>query len=132
MKKLLVIPALLISAFIFLNFNTPDNNTTDQPAIGSDLSIPEDVDAVIQNSCYGCHNSDSKNQKAKLKLKFDKLEHMSTGKQVGKLTKIAKVLNKGKMPPEKFLDHYPESKLTDDQKSLLVGWAESTAKSLSE
>lgn len=108
---------------------TDGNNKTNTPVMGNDVSfeIPTNVQAILDNSCYGCHNSESNSTKAKTKLNFDKLPTMKTSKQVGKLMKISKVVNNDKMPPEKFLEKYPDHALSEDDAKKLVSWADDLA-----
>ena len=132
MKKYILIPIALFSAILFLNFNSVDKiGSANEPA-SSEFSMPADVEEIIDNSCYGCHNSDSKNIRGKGKLKFDELGELSTFKLVGKLDKISKEIKKDNMPPKKFRKNNPESVLTTEQKEIMINWAESTAKSYTE
>jgi hypothetical protein len=96
------------------------------------FEIPADIQIIIDKSCVMCHNTDSKNTKGKLKLDFDSFTNgqYSTGKLVGKLSGIAKVLDKGSMPPEKFLAKYPDKALTADESKALKDWATSQATAL--
>lgn len=132
MKKYLIIPVAMFAAILFLNFNQVDTTPAEENPPLAEFSIPDDVQAVIDNSCYGCHYSGSKNVKGKGKLKFDKLGELKTHKLVGKLGGIADVVKEDDMPPAKFLKNKPEAKLTPEQKELLMNWAESTAKSYTE
>ena len=130
MKKYLIIPVALFAAILFLNFNTPDKVQKTTPAVSPGLTIPDDVQQIIDNSCYGCHNADSKNEKGKKKLDWDKLVNLKKSKQVGKLGKIADVIKEDEMPPAKFLEHNPEATLSADQKTTLIQWAQSASESL--
>jgi hypothetical protein len=60
-----------------------------------------------------------------MKMNFDKFTNgnYSKGKTISKLGKITKQLNKNKMPPKKFLDKYPDKKLTEDESKLILNWA---------
>ncbi len=125
MKNLILIITLSTSGFLFVNFNIADGKG---PASKEEMiEIPDDVQAVIDNSCYGCHNSDSRNDKAKKKLSFDKLSKLKTYKVVGKLTDIQEIIMEGEMPPKKFVKKYPDHALSDDGKDLLLGWAKKSA-----
>lgn len=132
MKKYLLIPVILFVAVLFLNFNQVDSKPENKNLSTAEFSIPDDVQLVIDNSCYGCHYSGSKNTKGKGKLKFDKLGELKTHKLVGKLGGIADVVKEDDMPPKKFLQKKPEAALTDEQKELLINWAEFTAQSYTE
>lgn len=132
MKRGLIIFGMVLFAFALMNFTRPaGKTTTTTPSQASSFQIPDDVNQIIQNSCYGCHNSDSKNLKGKMKLKFDELDALSTFKAVGKLTKIAHEVEEAKMPPARFLKNYPDKALSDKDKQRLISWATDTAKSLS-
>ena len=131
MKKLIVIffvaaTGLLITAFD----NIGTTGRVDNFVLPGDLEIPDSVKEILDNSCWGCHNSESKNTKAKLKLKFDELNDLKVSKQVSKLNKIVKVLDKGKMPPEKTVAKYPEMALTPEAKEELIDWAKTTSEEL--
>lgn len=121
----------MIAALFFMNFSQPkelsDENSSDKQTI----EIPENVQEILDNSCFGCHNSESKNDKGKKKLKFDKFNDYKTHKAIGKLLDISEVLAENEMPPEKILKKYPNMTLTEEQKEVLSSWAKETAKSLS-
>ena len=91
--------------------------------------VPDDVKAVLDKSCLPCHGPDG-NSKAKMKWNYEKMSEMKKSKQVSKLAKIVSKVEKGKMPTAKFVKKYPDRKLTEADKKLLIDWADSTAESL--
>jgi hypothetical protein len=99
-------------------------------SVTGDVNIPEDVKSVLDNKCYGCHNMESKADKAKEKLLLDKLGDLSKAELIATLGDISEVSGEGDMPPEKFLEQKPEKKLTEDEQKLLVDWAEKAADEL--
>ena len=127
MKKLVLFFAA--AAFITLTMSFTDTNENKKSTVPAKAvyEVPADVQEIIDNSCYGCHNSDSKNKKGKLKLDFDKMPEMKTGKLVGKLVKIHDAVDENDMPPKKFLNNYPDRALTDEQKEKLTTWAKDLA-----
>lgn len=128
MKKYSIIFTAVFLSFLFFNF-TMQNQPNDAviPEDGG-LNMPADVKTVIDNSCYGCHNTDSKNEKGKKKLNFDSFgTDYSAIKSGGKLKEVANVVTDGDMPPEKYLEHNPENALTEAQKTLLTDWARTEA-----
>jgi len=130
MKKVLFVLGLAITGLLFMNFSPVTKTAEENPSGLTTIEIPGDVKEILDNSCYGCHNSDSKNLKGKKKLSFDKLSDLKTYKAIGKLTDVAESVIEGEMPPEKTLKKHPEMKMTDEQTEILVNWAKSTAKSL--
>ncbi len=91
------------------------------------LKYPKKVKEVIDSRCYGCHSPEGKSDKAKKKLMWDDLPGMSKSDAVAKLDDIIEVLEKGKMPPEKFLAMKPDAKPTEKEVKILKDWADKTA-----
>ena len=132
MRKISTFILAIALGFLFLNFTIIDKKPQEEVKTGkAQYNVPDDVQQIIDNSCYGCHNSESKNEKGRKKLQFDKMADLKTYKQVGKLTDIADVVAEGDMPPEKFLKKYPERELSKEDMEKLIGWASSLAKELS-
>ena len=117
----------LISIVALSGFNTRE--VTSLPD-SDKFEIPENIDAIFKNSCYGCHNTESKNEKGKDKLMIDELAKMKKGKLAAKLNEIAEVSAEGEMPPKKFLAKYPDKALSEADAKTLIEWAESAAESL--
>jgi hypothetical protein len=88
------------------------------------LVFPEDVMAIIENKCMGCHNPDAKNEKAREKLQWAQLAKMETEDLISKLDALFEVLEEGEMPPAKMLERNPEKKLTDQETLILQNWAD--------
>jgi len=130
MKKYLIIPLALFAAILFLNFNTTGKVQTYTSVTSPGLTIPDDVQKIIDNHCYDCHNANSESEKGKKKLDFDKLLKLKKSKQAGKLSKIADVVKEDEMPPAKIIEKYPEMALSAEQKTTITKWAEDAANSL--
>lgn len=111
-------------------FQNINSSTNYQPVAGDEFSIPEDVNAILDKSCFGCHNVDTKNDKGKKKLMIDQLGDLSKAKLVGKLGEISDVVEANDMPPAKFLEKYPDKALTEDEIKILKGWADKTVEDL--
>lgn len=90
--------------------------------------IPEDVNQIIQNHCYGCHNNDGKSEDAVEDLNFDEWEDYNLMKKAAKLNDICKTISEGEMPPEKFLKKYPDKKLNDEQIKVICQWTKNADK----
>ena len=132
MKKVLPLLSVFIFAIALIGFTFKSPESPVTAATDDHFEIPENVQQVIDKSCWGCHHSESQSDKGKKKLQWDKLGDMKTYKLIGKLTDIADVTANSDMPPEKFLAKKPEATPTAIEKKLLSDWAESTAKALAE
>lgn len=131
-KLKIAVPLLILSiSFILFSFtNDTTKNYTEITSVSIEtLDIPENIKAILDTKCMGCHSDETKPGKSKSKMNFDKLTNgeYSTGKVISKLDKITKMLSKDKMPPQKFLDKYPDKKLTDEESKLLSDWASQTS-----
>lgn len=120
-----LLPTVFIISVIFLQFSN-----SFEAGSRMDIEIPEEVKSVLDNKCFGCHNSESQAQKAKDKLLLDKLNDLSKAKQISTLGDIAEIASKGEMPPEKFLEKKPEKKLTEQEQKLIADWANKTSDDL--
>jgi uncharacterized membrane protein len=118
---------LSLAAFMFATFLTV---ASENPTENKTGTMPDDVKVIIEKSCFGCHNTDSKNDKAKEKLVLNTLDSLSTSKMIHALKEISEVVEDDEMPPAKFLEKFPDKKLTDAEKKLLMDWANNEAKAL--
>ncbi len=130
-KQFIALITIVAVGFFFMNFTI---QTEENSSLGkkTNFEIPKNIQGIIDNSCYGCHHTDSKNEKGKKKLDFDKLADLKTYKLVGKLADISETVVEGDMPPKKAVKKYPELKLSDEDKATLGDWAKSTAEELSK
>jgi len=124
-KIKILTPFILLITVIFFSFTKDLNENYIAFIEIESIDIPEDVKAILDTKCMGCHSNDAKGGKSKMKMNFDKFTNgdYSTGKSISKLGKVTKQLNKDKMPPKKFLDKYPDKKLTEEERGLLLKWA---------
>ena len=132
MKKSLFYMLALALGLGLLSFTFNTNVPESVSTADNHLEIPENVQQIIDKSCFGCHNSESKSDKGKKKLQWDKLGDMKSYKLIGKLTDIADIVSNSEMPPEQFLEKKPEATPTAVEKKILVDWAENTAMKLAE
>jgi len=85
--------------------------------------FPESVSGIIKNSCVGCHNDQTTNQKSKDMLNFSEWDHLSKKERVKAGKQIMKQVIEKKMPPEGMVKRRPELALTPDQVKTLGSWA---------
>ncbi len=126
MKKVFVIIIAAVAGISLVGFRSQvvqPEKTNAEAAV----EIPENVNSVIQNSCFGCHNSESRNEDAKGKLQFDKLDSLPSFKLIGKLDDMKKEISEGEMPPTKFLERFPDHALSSDDKTILLDWVNETS-----
>ena len=127
-KSFLALTFAFFSMFLFLRFNMPAKLDDENDVMKAEkFKIPDDIQPILKKSCWGCHNSESRNEKAKGKLSFDQLEKMKKREVVGLLGKINEELKKGEMPPPKFLEKFTDAKPTDQEVQSLLSWTDKAA-----
>jgi hypothetical protein len=125
MKNKLTLLVLIACGLGLLSFNVSRLNMN---ATASEM--PDNVKAAIDKSCFGCHNTASQNAKAKEKLDFSTFNTLSKAVQIAKYRDISKTIQNGEMPPKKFLEKFPDKKLTTDEVKIVVKWTEKEVKKL--
>ncbi len=131
MKKMLILSAISIGAFLLMNFNSVSKSNLNPK--GDKYEVPEEVQTIIDTHCKGCHVSDSKNEKGREELSWDKMGNgYKTHETVAKLQGIAESLKEKKMPPEKFLAKYPDKNISKENSKKLRKWAKKMASTLSK
>ena len=118
---------IVLVVFLFVSFASSASNN---PADAKAVKMPDDVKAIIDKSCFGCHNTDSKNDKAKEKLDLLTLDSLTKNKMIATFKDIEEMIEEDEMPPAKFLEKFPDKKLTDAEKKILMEWANKEAKAL--
>ncbi len=117
----------LLSLTFVIGDNTP---TPNPPQDGNGLVMPEDIKLVIEKKCAGCHSAGSKNEKAKEKLIWANVSTMDKTAAASILDEVVEVVSKGEMPPVKFLERFPENKLTEKEAKSIKKWADKSANKL--
>lgn len=116
--------AMILGVVLLAAFQLPAGKTTIvTPQEKLNLGFPEGVHKIMENTCFNCHTSDSKNEKAKDKINFSEWNELSKATRIGKLEKISEVVNEGKMPPSKYLQHFPDRALSPEQVEMITKWA---------
>ena len=63
-------------------------------------------------------------------MNLSKWNDLSAAKKVGKLQDIEDILKKGDMPPAKYVDRYPDHAPSQEQKDIIIKWAETESDKL--
>jgi hypothetical protein len=122
MKKRIALMVIAGGLIILFQANRPDPELISQ--------IPDEVSTILVASCYDCHTDGSKSEDALKAVNFSEWEEYRVSKKVAVLGDIGKIVEKGKMPPEKYLDRYPDKKLSETQKKLIIDWTKEASDKL--
>ena len=122
MKKKIV--QLVVIGLLFLVFQSFSPDTPPGEV------FPEEISTILKTSCYDCHYTGAKAEKALKAVNFEEWGELRATKKIALLGEICTVMEEGKMPPEKYLEHKPDSKLSEKQIKLLCEWTEQEAEKL--
>ena len=147
-KKILL--AILV-VIIAIQFIQPARNKEGQVLptdIAKVYTIPKQVQSVLKNACYDCHSNNtnypwysniqpggwwlaSHIKDGKAELNFSEFGDYSSRRQRSKLNSIAKTVEDRTMPFPSYTLIHPEARLTKEEKTLIINWANTTKDSLS-
>jgi hypothetical protein len=121
-KTILSLILIVAAAFVVMAFTFPSGINSNPPQDKTAAMFPDDVQKIIESSCYDCHSGTSSNEKALEKLNFSHWGDLSKSKIVGKMNAIEKMLKEDEMPPVKYLNKNPGKALSKEQKGILYKW----------
>lgn len=138
-KKILLI---VLTVFIIIQFFQPDKN--DKKGIeATDITkiyfVPDNVKAILKNSCYDCHSNstkypwytsiqplgwwmDSHIREGKSELNFNEFGSYTTRRQKSKLKSIGESIEDGSMPLSSYTIIHQRAKLSNEEKLLITKW----------
>lgn len=87
-------------------------------------AMPDDVQAVVRNSCMACHATGGKKMAMSI-VNFSEWDNYSAEKQAKKASAICNVITKGSMPPKGYLNSNPGAAVTAAQKDIICNWSKS-------
>ena len=148
-KKILL--ALLV-VLVVIQFIRPTANKTGNilsTDLGRIYNVPQNAEAILQNSCYDCHSNNthypwyaqvqplgwllaSHIQKGKAVLNLSDFGSYSKRRQASKLRGMANSIQDGSMPLWSYTLIHKKSRLSNEDKKLIIDWLERTRDSLNK
>jgi hypothetical protein len=150
MRLLKISLLVLLIAFIGIQFIQPARNENGQ-VLSSDISkvvtVPENVQSILQTSCYDCHSNNTRYpwynyvqpaawilanhiKHGKRDLNFSDFGSYSVRKQQSKLKAIADQVKDGEMPLYSYTIIHKNARLSKEEKALIIDWAQNAMDSL--
>jgi hypothetical protein len=147
LKRILIALAglfVVIQVFRPARNDSSSNTTAD---LDTSLKMPQDVQQILQTSCYDCHSSTTRYpwyaeiqpvgwwlnnhiQGAKRQLNFSTFAYYRIGRQYHKLEDIIEQVDKDEMPLPSYLLLHADARLSQEQKEKLISWATSMRDSM--
>lgn len=117
--------ASLVTAGIFILFLQ-----SFMPESPIENGFPDEISTILKTSCYNCHSTGAKSDDALKAVDFLIWDKYKVTKKISVLGDICKVVEEGKMPPKKYLDHNPDSQMSEAQKKILCDWTKAESDKL--
>jgi len=142
LKKILL---LLLAALVVIQFfhpakNIDSNNTAPANDISKVIPIPDNVQQILQKSCYDCHSNNTEYpwyaevqpvawwlnnhiQEGKREINFNEFASYRPRRQYKKLEEIIEQVKEDEMPLSSYTLIHKDAVLNKDQKLALSTWA---------
>ena len=151
MKKILkVVLVVLLIGLIVIQFIKPEKNQGEEIAsqqITGRHAVPENVQQILQTSCYDCHSNTTKYPwysrvqpvawflddhivEGKKELNFSTFSTSSAARRYKKFKEIDEQVKKGEMPLTSYTLIHRDAVLTPEQKTALETWAVNSMKEM--
>jgi len=142
MKKILYIIVILLVIIQFIPANLPEVSTKNpNDLIVNNVDIPEDVKLILKTSCYDCHSNEthypwysyvapvsflvSRDTKVgREELNFSNWTEYSKSDMAGILDGISDEVAEGEMPMKIFTLIHQDASLSNQEKEILIDWAD--------
>lgn len=141
-KKIML--ALLV-ALIIIQFIHPKKNKAEgsQPNyIGNNFTVPADVKTILEKACNDCHSNNSNYpwyanlqpvhwwmekhiKDGKKHLNYDEYTNRPLRYQYHKMEETIEMIKEGEMPLNSYTWTHKDAKLSEQEKTKLISWAES-------
>ncbi|MDP2412477.1 heme-binding domain-containing protein [Daejeonella sp.] len=144
MSRLKIGLIVLLVILVAIQFVQPARNQSVQASTGgiaSVISVPENVQAILQNSCYDCHSNNTRYpwyaglqpgawwlashiDEGKAQLNFDEFGNYSKRRQLSKLKAIQGSIEDESMPLPSYTFIHKAANLSKTDQKLLKDWIE--------
>ncbi len=135
----------LLAALIIIQFIHPKKNKAEgsQPNyIGNNFSVPADVKTILEKACNDCHSNNSNYpwyanlqpvhwwmekhiKDGKKHLNYDEYTSRPLRYQYHKMEETIEMIKEGEMPLNSYTWTHKDAKLSEQEKTKLISWAES-------
>ena len=146
-KKILLI---LLFALIVIQFFHPEKNKSEgvqSNYIGNTYPIPPEVSKILEKACDDCHSNntrypwyskiqpvdwwlDNHIREGKKQLNFDEYTNRPLRVQYHKMEEAIEQIKEGEMPLNSYTWVHKDARLTDEEKDVLISWAEGVQESM--
>lgn len=136
---------VLLAALVVIQFIHPKKNKAEGPqpnALSTRYPVPAEVQSVLTTACLDCHSNNTRYpwyanlqpvhwwlekhiKDGKKNINYDEFTNRPLRYQYHKMEETIEMVKEGEMPLKSYTWTHKDARLTQDQKALLTGWAQS-------
>lgn len=139
----------LLALLVLAQLYRPERNLSNEQAhhVSTKYPIPAEVEAILQPACYDCHSNLTRYpwyanvqpvaswlanhvQEGKKHLNFSEFTHRRIAVQNHKFEEIIEMVKEGEMPLDSYTWTHGDAKLSQEQRQVLVAWAQANMDTL--
>jgi len=141
--------ALVLIIIQFIPSELPQVSHENTGDIIKNELVSQEVATLIQTSCYSCHSNETVYpwysyvapvswliahdvSEGREELNFSTWKEYDSRKMIRKLDEIGEEVGEGKMPMGIYTIIHPSARLSEEQRNLIISWAETTMDALAE
>lgn len=142
----------LLAVLVIIQFIHPKKNQSEgtQPNyVGAVYPVPADVKQVLDKACLDCHSNNTRYpwyakiqpvhwwmenhvKDGKKHVNYDEYTNKPLRYQYHKMEETIEMVKEGEMPLDSYTWTHKDAKLTDAEKALITGWAQSVMTSMEQ
>ncbi len=140
-KKILIVAAALVVILQFFRGAPPEVSDENPEDLFASAELSPEVSAVLRAACYDCHSNETVYpwysyitpfswfifdhiRHGRDELNFSEWASMPQRRQKRKLKELVEEVEEGEMPLKSYTPLHSDARLSDEQKALLIEWAE--------
>ena len=149
MKKIGLGVLIVLTGIQFIKPASNENGQALPSDISTTISIPSNVQLILQTACYDCHSNNTNYpwyasiqpmgwllnnhiKDGKKELNFSEFGSYSRRRQLSKLKSIVSQVKGDEMPLASYAMLHRKARLTKEQKALITDWAQNTKDNLEQ
>ena len=148
-KKIGLAILIVLTGIQFIKPASNENGQALPSDISTTISIPSNVQLILQTACYDCHSNNTNYpwytylqpvgwmlanhiRHGKKELNFNEFGSYTARRQRSKLKAIANQVKDGEMPLNSYTLMHKDARLTREQKQLIIEWVQKTKDGLEQ
>lgn len=141
LRKILIVVVVILAVIQFIRPPRNTEGTVSANGIRNVVNVPDSVSLILAKACFDCHSNNTRYPwysnvqpvgwwldrhitDGKKELNFSEFASYTGRRQANKLSRISEVVSEGDMPLKSYRLIHRDARLSDNEKKLLIRWAD--------